>query len=241
MSAVTSASYDPNVRPTGAGRPANLGGVCSGEVPTPAMGSTIVLTTTALRRRGTGGPTPGNGPSGRGVSSGRAGPGATCPYPRTPRAATDLNYAVVAPGSPVLWGHLNGIGPGHGRLPDHPAGTRPLACRRHSDRRPRWRSTAATSIEAERSRKGENHHPEGRSYFPCMVAAAIQVGVGDSGGAVLVRGIPAGVTSRRLRRMARVHPVAEGMAELDSNSARRPTADSVPQPPGAPTGTWVGT
>ena len=34
-------------------------------------------------------------------------------------------------------------------------------------------------------------------YFPCIVAAAdVKVGTGDSGGAVLVRGLPAGATSR---------------------------------------------
>ena len=53
-------------------------------------------------------------------------------------------------------------------------------------------------------------HPDDGAFFPCMIAARIKVGVGDSGGAVLVRGIPAGVSSRELRRMARVHGPGRG-------------------------------
>ena len=62
--------------------------------------------------------------------------------------------------------------------------------------------------------KGEYLHPEDGSYFPCMIAARIQVEVGDSGGAVLVRGIPAGVTSRSFGGNLGFTPLAEGLAQL---------------------------
>jgi hypothetical protein len=48
-----------------------------------------------------------------------------------------------------------------------------------------------------------------------MVAARVPVEVGDSGGAVLVRGIPAGVTSRSFGGLLGFTPLAEGLAALD--------------------------
>ena len=47
-----------------------------------------------------------------------------------------------------------------------------------------------------------------------MIAAQIHVGNGDSGGAVLVRGIPAGVVSRSFGGWLGFTPLAEGMGEL---------------------------
>jgi hypothetical protein len=61
---------------------------------------------------------------------------------------------------------------------------------------------------------GEYLHADDGSYFPCMVAARIQVAVGDSGGAVLVRGIPAGVTSRSFGGLLGFTPLAEGLDQL---------------------------
>ncbi|HUG99683.1 MAG TPA: hypothetical protein VMQ83_10985, partial [Gammaproteobacteria bacterium] len=51
-------------------------------------------------------------------------------------------------------------------------------------------------------------------YFPCMIAADISVGIGDSGGVVLVRGIPAGVTSRSFGGLLGFTPLREGLNEL---------------------------
>jgi hypothetical protein len=62
--------------------------------------------------------------------------------------------------------------------------------------------------------KGENLYPEDGDYFPCMIAATIKAGVGDSGGAVLVRGIPAGVTSRSFGGWLGFTPLAEGLDQL---------------------------
>ena len=47
-----------------------------------------------------------------------------------------------------------------------------------------------------------------------MVAAQIQGAPGDSGGVVLVRGIPAGVTSRSFGGLLGFTPLAEGLAQL---------------------------
>ena len=49
-----------------------------------------------------------------------------------------------------------------------------------------------------------------------MVASAdVEVGVGDSGGAVLVRGLPAGVASRSFGGRLGFTPLAEGLEALD--------------------------
>ena len=52
------------------------------------------------------------------------------------------------------------------------------------------------------------------AYFPCMVAADIAVGTGDSGGVVLVNGAPAGVTSRSFGGYLGFTPLAEGLQQL---------------------------
>jgi hypothetical protein len=69
-----------------------------------------------------------------------------------------------------------------------------------------------------------------------MIAAHIEVGVGDSGGAVLARGIPAGVTSRSFAGWLGFTPLAEGMAELGLDLCTTPDCGLV-SPLAAPTGT----
>jgi hypothetical protein len=61
-----------------------------------------------------------------------------------------------------------------------------------------------------------------------MIAARIQVEAGDSGGAVLVRGIPAGVTSRSYGGLLGFTPLAEGMAELGLDLCTTPDCGLVP-------------
>jgi hypothetical protein len=124
-----------------------------------------------------------------------------------------MNYLVVAPDR-VPWGHLNVVDLGTAGYRIILPGTKPLACADVAigdaveiDGRDTYRSGRA--IE-----KGENLHPEDGSYFPCMIASDIMVGVGDSGGAVLVRGIPAGVTSRSFGGRLGFTPLAEGLAQL---------------------------
>lgn len=47
-----------------------------------------------------------------------------------------------------------------------------------------------------------------------MIISSVKVDGGDSGSAVLVRGIPAGVTSRSFDGSLGFTPLAEGLAEL---------------------------
>jgi len=64
--------------------------------------------------------------------------------------------------------------------------------------------------------KGDNNKDPSQdgAYFPCMIVGDVQVGSGDSGGVVLVRGIPAGVTSRSFGGDLGFTPLAEGLDEL---------------------------
>ena len=68
-----------------------------------------------------------------------------------------------------------------------------------------------------------------------MIAARIGVDVGDSGGAVLVRGIPAGVTSRSFGGWLGFTPLAEGLAQLGLELCTTPDCGLVP-PAGDPPG-----
>ncbi len=138
----------------------------------------------------------------------------TCPYPGHICASSDLNYLVVAKDR-IPWGHLNVVDLGTAGYRVIPSGMRPLGCADIAigdlveiDGRGIYRSGAVVE-------KGDNLHPEDAAYFPCMVGAHIQVGVGDSGGAVVVRGIPAGVTSRSFGGSLGFTPLAEGLAQLE--------------------------
>lgn len=154
-------------------------------------------------------------PEGAGIR-GRFGPAArdaTCPYPGHKCASSDINYLVVAPDR-IPWGHLNVVDLGVGGYRVITAGTKALGCaditvgdRVEIDGRNTYRTGAVLE-------KGAYLHDEDGDYFPCMVAASVDVGSGDSGGVVLVRGIPAGVTSRSFGGTLGFTPLAEGLAQL---------------------------
>jgi hypothetical protein len=138
---------------------------------------------------------------------------ASCPYPGHTCASSDINYLVVATDR-IPWGHLNVVDLGTAGYRTIPPGTRPLACADIALGDPveiDGRNVYRSGTVAE---KGEYLHTEDGSYFPCMVAARIRVEGGDSGGAVLVRGIPAGVTSRSFGGNLGFTPLAEGLAQL---------------------------
>ena len=129
---------------------------------------------------------------------------------------SDMNYLVVAPDQ-IPWGRLNVVDLGDGEPRVIAGGTRPLSCTDVAfgdgveiNGRDIYRSGMVTEI-------GENLHDptSDGDFFPCMIVAAdIEVGVGDSGGAVLVRGIPAGVTSRSFAGALGFTPLAEGLEAL---------------------------
>ena len=137
----------------------------------------------------------------------------TCAIPDHTCAASDMNFMVVAPDR-IPWGHLNTVDMGTGGLRVIPPGTRPLACvdvAIGDAVEINGRNIFRSGTVAE---KGENRFPGDGSYFPCMIAARVQVATGDSGGAVLVRGVPGGVTSRSFGGLLGFTPLAEGLAEL---------------------------
>lgn len=139
-----------------------------------------------------------------------------CPHASHTCRPSDMNYLVVAPDQ-VPWGRLNVIDLGDGGQRVLEPGTVALACADIAigdaveiNGRDRYRSGSVAEI-------GEYLHDPAADgdYFPCMVAATdIEVGVGDSGGAVLVRGLPAGVTSRSFGGILGFTPLAEGLDAL---------------------------
>ncbi len=139
-----------------------------------------------------------------------------CPHERHTCRPSDMNYLVVAPDR-IPWGRLNVVDMGEGRERVIEPGTAPLSC-------PDIEIGDAVEINGRDiyrvgtvAETGEYLHDPiaDGDYFPCIVAAAdIQVGVGDSGGAVLVRGLPAGATSRSFGGILGFTPLAEGLDAL---------------------------
>ncbi len=216
----TTPVYDP---PVLAGQP--LWQLCTGGFYA-RRGTTIVLTSTGhCTSEGTVAYDP-DGTTVRGVF-GPAARDASCPYPGHTCAASDINYLVVATDR-IPWGHLNVVDLGTAGYRVIPPGTRPLACADivvgdpvEIDGRGVYRSGTVAE-------KGDNLHPGDGAYFPCMIAANIPVAIGDSGGAVLVRGLPAGVTSRSFGGSLGFTPLAEGLAELGLELCTTPDCGLAP-------------
>jgi hypothetical protein len=156
---------------------------------------------------------------------------ATCPYPGHTCASSDISYLVPAPDR-IPWGHLNVVDLGSGGYRILAPDTRPLACEDIAIGDPLEINAYLghrTGVVAE---KVENLKEQGDgSYFPCMVAARVNVAVGDSGGGVLVRGIPAGVVSRSFAGNLGFTPLAEGLEQLGLELCVTPDCDLIPPPP----------
>jgi hypothetical protein len=218
-------AYDP---PVLAGQ--QLWGACAGGFYA-RRGDTIVLTSTGhCTTEGTVAYDP-DGTTVRGVF-GPAARDASCPHPGHKCSPSDLNYLVVARDR-IPWGHLNVVDLGSAGYRIIPPDTRPLGCadvaigdQVEIDGRNLYR--AGTVAE-----KGDYLHAEDGDYFPCMIVARIHVEVGDSGGAVLVRGIPAGVTSRSFDGWLGFTPLAEGLAALGLELCTTPDCGLVPPLPAA--------
>jgi hypothetical protein len=157
-------------------------------------------------------------PDGRTVR-GVFGPGAVldpCAHAGHTCRPSDMNYLVVAPDQ-VPWGRLDVVDLGEGGQRIVGPGTTPLSCADikigdpvETNGRDIYRAGAV-------SETGEYLHDpaDDGDFFPCIVVAAdIIVGVGDSGGAVLVRGLPAGVVSRSFGGILGFTPLAEGLESL---------------------------
>jgi len=155
-----------------------------------------------------------------------------CPEGRLCLSSDFLTLALTADHIP--WGHLNEVDMGAGGYRTIDPGTRPLACADIAvggtvevDGREHFRSGSVVEV-------GSYEH-ETDVMFPCMVVTDIAVFVGDSGGAVLVDGLPAGVISRRIGDRLGFTPLAEGLADLGLILCTTPDCDLSPatavQPP----------
>jgi hypothetical protein len=140
---------------------------------------------------------------------------ATCVYPGHTCASSDINYLVVDEAR-IPWGYLNVVDMGTGGYRTLARDAKPLGCDdiRIGDRveiNGRGEYRAGLVLE-----KGDNLKDPAQdgAYFPCMVAADIGVTTGDSGGVVLVNGVPGGVTSRSFGGSLGFTPLAEGLQQL---------------------------
>jgi hypothetical protein len=149
-----------------------------------------------------------------------------CPHPDQVCAGSDMSFVTVEDRF-VPWGHLNEVDLGAGGYRVIAEGTRPLAC---AD------IAIGGTVEFNGSRrfregtvleKGENDFPDD-AYFPCIVATSIDGQVGDSGGAVLVDGQPAGIMARRFGSHLAFTPLAEGLEELGLVLCTTPDCGLVP-------------
>lgn len=179
-------------------------------------GDTIVLTSSA-HCAGEG--STAYDPDGRGVR-GVFGPGAVlvpCPHEDHTCRPSDMNYLVVA-ADRIPWGRLNMVDMGEGGIRVIEPDTAPLTCSDIEIGDPVEINGRDMYREGRVTETGEYLHEPAADgdYFPCMaIAPDIRVGVGDSGGAVLVRDLPAGVTSRSFGGSLGFTPLAEGLAALD--------------------------
>jgi hypothetical protein len=202
----TTATYEP---PVLAGQ--QLWGACAGGFYA-RLGDAVVLTSSGhCTTEGTTAYDP-DGTTIRGVF----GPPArdpVCPFEGKTCAASDMNYLLVAPDR-IPWGHLNELDFGAGGYRSIADGAAPLACgdiHEGDNVEINGRNVHRTGVVAE---KGRHLQETDGDSFPCMIAARIRVETGDSGGAVLVNGRPAGVASRSFGGFLGFTPIAEGLAQL---------------------------
>jgi hypothetical protein len=169
---------------------------------------------------------------GRNIVLGVFGPAArdaTCPYPGHVCAASDINYLVVDPAR-IPWGHLNEVDLGAGGYRVLASDTTPLACDDIAIGDPAEIDGRNIYRRGDVVEEGENlmAPDQDGAYFPCMVVATIPVAPGDSGGAVLVRGLPAGVTSRSFAGRLGFTPLAEGQTQVGLSLCTTPDCGLTP-------------
>jgi hypothetical protein len=163
-----------------------------------------------------------------GRSAGIFGPAAEladCPTGRF-CAPADIVSLALAPDR-IPWGHLNLVDLGAGGYRTIAEGTRPLACgdvhvgdKVEVDGLEHYRS--GTIIAS-----GPYDHATD-TIFPCMVITDINAYLGDSGGAVLVNGLPAGTTAREIGGYLAFTPLAEGLENLGLVLCTSPDCDLSP-------------
>jgi len=149
-----------------------------------------------------------------------------CPVNRFCSPSDFLTLELAADRIP--WGHLNAVDLGAGGYRTIDVGTRPLACgditvgdRIEVDGREHYRAGAVTG--------SFRYEYDTDTIFPCMVVTDIPVVTGDSGAAVLVNGVPAGITSRRIGTSLGFTPLAEGLDNLGLTLCTTPDCERSPQ------------
>ena len=140
-----------------------------------------------------------------------------------------MNYLIVAPDR-IPWGHLNEIDMGAGGYRVIPPGLRPLECDEvevddhiEFDGRGIYRTGTVLA-------KRDYLPPVDRDpiFMPCIVVTDIPSAMGDSGGVVLVHGVPAGIASRRFGDLMGFTPLGAGLAELDVSLCDTPNCGLTP-------------
>jgi len=220
----TTARFDPSVW---AGQ--NVPGACSGGFYA-RRDRTIVLTIVAHCAQ------PGATLRDAGRFVGVFGPMATlteCPADRFCAPSDFLTLALAQ--ELIPWGHLNVVDLGAAGYRTFTSGTRPLSCadiglgqRAETNAREHYRAGPVLFI-------GPYRH-ESDTMFPCMIVADIEVAIGDSGGAVLVDGAPAGVVSRAIGDRLAFTPLAEGLDNLGLTLCTTPDCELSPDTAEQPSG-----
>jgi len=148
-----------------------------------------------------------------------------CPPGRFCSPSDFLTLALASEWTP--WGHLNVVDLGAGGYRMIQPGTRALGCadihvgdRVELDGREHFR--AGTVVAS-----GPYRYPTDL-IFPCMILSDIEAAVGDSGGAVLVNGLPAGSVSRDIGGHLAFTPLAEGLDNLGLVLCTTPDCDIQP-------------
>jgi len=163
-----------------------------------------------------------------GRPAGVFGPPAQLPDCPAGRFCSPADIVTLALGSDrIPWGHLNLVDMGAGGYRTITDATRPLGC-------------ADVNVGDKVEVDGLEHYRSGRviavgpyryatdTMFPCMVISDIHAYLGDSGGAVLVNGLPAGTTAREISGYSAFTPLAEGLDNLGLVLCSSPDCDVSP-------------
>jgi hypothetical protein len=136
---------------------------------------------------------------------------ADCPAGRT-CAGSDLVELVLTPGH-IPWGHLNLVDLGAGGYRTMGRDARPLSCADlhegasvETNGRGVYRSGTVLSVAP--------YAYETDTIFPCMAITDMEAAIGDSGGAILLDGQPAGIAAREFAGNLGFTPLAEGLVDL---------------------------
>jgi hypothetical protein len=223
----TTPTYDP---PVLAGQVVSPG--CSGGVYARTADGVLVITTTGhCANEGDPKSMPDGGPF-VGYASAPSSWGA-CDKPGKNRCtASDMAYVPLVAGM-IPWGHLDQIDLGAGGYRTIAAGTKALSCAEVRPGDPVEINGQGGHRTGRVIGQQANDFPEDGTYFPCITVSDIDVVSGDSGGIVLVNGVPAGVASRSYAGRLGFTPLAEGLAEMGLTMCDAP--DCGLEPPAAAT------